>query len=128
MPAHHALLVSGRGRDVQRNGALVPELISRKTAKAHGLKRYFTGKPCRNGHIAQRYVLSCGPCVECIRIRNGSPAAHLRFKNYNDSPKGQERSRRAILLAAQCDYLQGLHKTKLPLGSIGPSFDQSEGR
>lgn len=41
--------------------------ISRKAAKAAGLKHYFTGKPCkRAGHIDRRYVCSfC--CVTCAR-------------------------------------------------------------
>lgn len=43
------------------------DVISRKSAKAEGLKRYFTGKPCkRGGHIDRRYVASFG-CVTCIR-------------------------------------------------------------
>ena len=42
------------------------DLISRKDAIAKGLGKYFTGSPCRNGHIAERYVQS-GTCEECIR-------------------------------------------------------------
>jgi 5-methylcytosine-specific restriction endonuclease McrA len=38
----------------------------RVAAKAAGLKRYFTGKPCKHGHIAERLV-SCGLCVECSK-------------------------------------------------------------
>lgn len=41
------------------------EIISRSQAKAAGLKYYFTGKPCKNGHIAERYV--AGRCVLCTR-------------------------------------------------------------
>ena len=40
------------------------EVISRKEAKARGLKRYFTGKPCKHGHVSERYTGS-GACVEC---------------------------------------------------------------
>ena len=40
------------------------EIVSRKEALERGLKRYFTGKPCKNGHIAERFV-SNGRCVEC---------------------------------------------------------------
>jgi Protein of unknown function (DUF3102)/Temperature dependent protein affecting M2 dsRNA replication len=39
------------------------KIISREYAKKHGLKRYFTGKPCSRGHIAECYVN--GHCVEC---------------------------------------------------------------
>jgi hypothetical protein len=37
-------------------------------AKAEGKKRYFTEKPCANGHIAERNT-STGRCVECNRLR-----------------------------------------------------------
>lgn len=40
------------------------KIISRKEAKAQGLSRYFTGKPCCNGHIAERQT-SKGVCIEC---------------------------------------------------------------
>jgi hypothetical protein len=38
-------------------------IISRKEAKAQGLKRYFTGKPCKHGHIAERHME--GKCAKC---------------------------------------------------------------
>jgi hypothetical protein len=40
--------------------------ITHADAKAKGLKRYFTGKTCRAGHIAERYA-STRNCVECAR-------------------------------------------------------------
>lgn len=39
-------------------------IISRKAAKARGLRFYFTGKPCCHGHISPRYV-SCERCLGC---------------------------------------------------------------
>ena len=42
------------------------KIISRKDAKALGLTRYFTGKPCKHGHIAERDT-GAGRCVECNR-------------------------------------------------------------
>ncbi len=41
--------------------------MKRREAKALGLDKYNTGKPCRNGHLADRYVLN-GNCVECCKI------------------------------------------------------------
>lgn len=38
---------------------------TRKDAIASASHKYFTGKPCRNGHIAERYAQS-GTCQECI--------------------------------------------------------------
>ena len=37
-------------------------------AQAAGLKRFFTGRPCRQGHIAERYAAS-GECYECAKIK-----------------------------------------------------------
>jgi hypothetical protein len=38
--------------------------ITRRQARDEGLELYFTGKFCRDGHIAQRLVKN-GRCVEC---------------------------------------------------------------
>jgi 5-methylcytosine-specific restriction endonuclease McrA len=37
---------------------------SRKEAIAAGVRRYFTGKPCPKGHLAERSIDNCG-CVAC---------------------------------------------------------------
>lgn len=42
------------------------EVISHKEALERGLKRYFTGKPCKHGHVCERSVSSYG-CLECAR-------------------------------------------------------------
>lgn len=39
-------------------------IISRAAAKAAGMKRFFTGVPCKRGHIAERNV-SSKLCLEC---------------------------------------------------------------
>lgn len=47
---------------------------TRKDAMALGAKRYFTGKPCKHGHVAARY--SCdAKCVGCARASYGRWAA-----------------------------------------------------
>lgn len=38
--------------------------ISRKAALSQHLTKYFTGKPCFNGHVAERYVGNWS-CVQC---------------------------------------------------------------
>lgn len=43
-------------------------IISRKDAIAQGLKFYFTGKPCSNGHICERDVAEWR-CIECRRAK-----------------------------------------------------------
>lgn len=41
--------------------------ISRKEAQSQGLKWYFTGKPCKHGHISKRQTGSKG-CWECHQV------------------------------------------------------------
>lgn len=43
----------------------LPTVITREDAYRSGQQRFFTGKPCKQGHLAQRYV-STGSCVECM--------------------------------------------------------------
>lgn len=43
------------------------KIITRDEAKALGLKRYFLGTPCRNGHICERYT-SNKCCLMCMVI------------------------------------------------------------
>lgn len=51
------------------------KIISGSEARRLGLKRYFTGKPCKKGHVAERYA-DKGMCVECEKER-----ATLRSKS-----------------------------------------------
>ncbi|MDR3464153.1 MAG: HNH endonuclease signature motif containing protein [Beijerinckiaceae bacterium] len=46
---------------------MAEELLSRADARARGLSRYWTGKPCKHGHIAERIVAN-GACVECVAL------------------------------------------------------------
>lgn len=47
----------------------MPEVISRGEARQKGLKRYFTGEPCKHGHVAERYTAGNG-CVMCGGIKS----------------------------------------------------------
>ena len=40
------------------------KIITRKEAIKRGLKKYFTGKPCKYGHVSERFV-SHFRCVMC---------------------------------------------------------------
>jgi hypothetical protein len=56
---------------------------TRQEAKATGAKFYFTGEPCKHGHVAPRKTK--GACVECIKIE-WQQAAEKRadyFREYN---------------------------------------------
>jgi hypothetical protein len=46
------------------------EIITRKMAAANGDRKYYTGVPCKSGHLAERYTKS-GTCAACIAVANG---------------------------------------------------------
>ena len=77
------------------------DLISRSEAKRLGLKKYYTGKPCVNGHTAERYLYEC-TCVECKlanwkrwAANNPKDYARQRKQNYDRHKEAYaERGRR----------------------------------
>lgn len=50
---------------------------SAKEARSLGLKHYFNGNPCRNGHIVQRYAIDSG-CAECKLIASKARAERAK--------------------------------------------------
>ena len=42
--------------------------VSRQEALRLGLSKYFTGKPCKHGHVSERWTAKAN-CFECARIR-----------------------------------------------------------
>jgi hypothetical protein len=73
---------------------MVSEHSSREQAKALGLKRYFTGKPCKYGHVADRYVCS-STCSECCCARNREVARKLRAADPQKVREYQQKYQRA---------------------------------
>ena len=64
---------------------------TRAEAKALGAKYYFTGEPCKHGHIAPRKTK--GSCVECIKVE-WQQAAEKRadyFVQYNKKEEVKEK-------------------------------------
>jgi hypothetical protein len=56
------------------------DIITCKAAKAKGLKHYFTGRPCKYGHVDVRYVT--GGCATCQREHTKKCyAKHSQQKN-----------------------------------------------
>lgn len=51
-------------------GAVLPQRspTTRREAAMCGLSRFWTGRPCRSGHIAERYT-SNGQCVQCNGLK-----------------------------------------------------------
>ena len=75
--------------DIQHKIILLPQ------ARLLGLKRYFTGKPCKHGHVAERRVNS-GDCYEC-KLNNDK-------KRIAANPQAEADRRRANRNAHLDDY------------------------
>jgi hypothetical protein len=54
------------------------KIISRKDAIALGRSTFNTGKPCKRGHLAERWVEGGGGCVECRRGWRAANRDHER--------------------------------------------------
>jgi hypothetical protein len=56
---------------------------TREEAKKTGSKYYFTGQPCKHGHIAARKTK--GSCVECLKVEwvKGNESRADYFRKYN---------------------------------------------
>lgn len=82
---------------------MAKEIIARSDAKANGLTRYFTGKPCCNSHIAERGTAS-GGCIVCMadaerRYRETHPEKFReKWRNYerNASAERKDKHREAV--------------------------------
>jgi 5-methylcytosine-specific restriction endonuclease McrA len=80
----------------------VPQIITRAEAKARGLKRYFTGKPCKHLHVVERLV-SSGGCLVCAarlladwrrtRVAHIKAYAAASYAKRSVDPEYQERNR-----------------------------------
>lgn len=82
------------GASVESVGDGLPR--TRAEAKALGVTRYFTGKPCLRGHVAERYALD-GHCHECRRQYDAKPEHKERKRQYHAmydaKPEARERKR-----------------------------------
>ncbi|AFC22715.1 hypothetical protein VchM-138_0036 [Vibrio phage vB_VchM-138] len=64
------------------------EIISRAEAKQLGLTHYFTGKPCKHGHVTKRFT-GTAICIECnrlnaIKMRVNNPEYIIRYRSTED--------------------------------------------
>lgn len=66
---------------------------SRRQAQDMGATHYFTGKPCKHGHVALRKTK--GSCVECARVEWQASAAKRTayYAAYNKSERRKEAHR-----------------------------------
>jgi 5-methylcytosine-specific restriction endonuclease McrA len=64
---------------------------TRSEAKETGSKYYFTGQPCKHGHIAARKTK--GSCVECLKVewQEGAVSRAGYFASYNKREEVKDR-------------------------------------
>ena len=90
------------------------EIISYEKAIKKGLKHYFTGKPCRKGHVAQR-ITRDKDCLECVRAR--SRRYHKEGRYYEKIKRNKEsdeyKKRRQITLKKYAQSEKGKLTTNI---------------
>lgn len=90
---------------------------TRAEAKAVGAKYYFTGEPCKHGHIALRKTK--GACVECLKLewQQGNEKRAEYFREYNRREEVKEKkndwyldNREAVIERARTRPVEKLRK------------------
>ena len=82
------------------------QITTRQQAKDAGLPRYFTGEPCRNGHLSERQTAN-HDCIECKNTRSRDRYAtdesfrnKARAKSKNRVISEAEKAKRSAALRA----------------------------
>jgi hypothetical protein len=79
------------GAPVQEaQGAGLPQSLSE--AKALGSRWYFTGNPCKHGHVEQRSTAT-GMCNWCMRMHRAKPEVKEAQRLYQAKPETKEAQR-----------------------------------
>jgi 5-methylcytosine-specific restriction endonuclease McrA len=102
---------------------------TRAEAKKTGSKYYFTGQPCKHGHIAPRKTK--GACVDCLKAEweqaNVTRAAY--FAEYGRSEAGKaakrgyyERNKEAVVSRAQARTVESKNAYKKKYKAANPDL------
>ena len=75
------------------------DLVTRKEAVEQGLKNYFTGKPCKYGHVETRQTCS-GQCNQCKRLRTQKWREKPESEKYQNEKVSKELPSQEDLLDA----------------------------
>lgn len=81
------------------------KIISRDDAIKLGLKNYFTGKPCKHGHISERQVAN-HVCVTCRNKRQRERARLVRVWSVDGQRRKQ--ARQAAMESGASTYFHGI--------------------
>ena len=77
--------------------------ISLAQAKAQGIKRYFTGKPCKNGHVSERLVQGAR-CVACKAIWAAADQKKHKAAKNERQRRYREKNRESLRQAGRDRY------------------------
>lgn len=75
------------------------KVITREQAKTNGLKRFYTGKPCKRGHVCERFTGN-RTCVLCNKINS--------FTNENPLTKDKVNARKTAKANGDVYYNTGI--------------------
>lgn len=100
-------------------------LVSRKEARSTGLKYYYTGKPCKRGHIAERFTRSriCRACDKQYAELNPhkKKATNRRWRHNNPDKvkafKQKERRRHADKIRTRTRAWRALHINEIKIAN-----------
>ncbi len=93
------------------------ELISRKQAIQLGLKRYFTGKPCKNGHTQERETKT-GRCFDCIKVWNDSKKEYMSEYRKSYSKIDSVKNKRNLTTKTLRDKSTNLARNSMQVWSL----------
>lgn len=63
---------------------------TKQEAREIGAEYYFTGKPCKHGHIALRSMRR-GGCVECIKEQDRNPAKKEKNRKWKQENRDRQK-------------------------------------
>lgn len=104
------------------------ELITRAEALAQGLNRYFTGKPCKRGHVSQR-TIGASNCIACHKERYATEEELAKFAAYRAKNPGQNAARvnfdkaRKLGLLCSCCKVEDFFPIYAQANALGHEVD-----
>lgn len=78
------------------------QIITRQEAIRKRLSKYFTGKPCKSGHIAERYLINSA-CEDCVHPKVGNHEVLARKSERETRAAAKSRMVRSKFRINDCD-------------------------
>lgn len=89
--------------------------VSRSEAKAANVAQYFTGKPCKKGHLAPKFTCS-GSCTECLATRRREYMREWAAKNpevkKQRAAEWYDKNREEIIERVRTNYYKDLDTSR----------------